>query len=78
AWQPSGLMLQDARSALACIHGRAAAEPPPAVLPDTVRDSLDRLGTPGVAVWPAAGGHLAAVYYQRDGSWVPLGVFAAE
>jgi len=77
-WQPSGRMLQDARFAVACIHGRPADTAPPSVIPDAVRHSLDRLGTPAVAVWLAAPGQLAAVYYDRDGTWVPLGAFGVE
>ncbi|NLF31466.1 MAG: hypothetical protein GX591_11350 [Planctomycetes bacterium] len=63
AYQPSGLMCQDARFCLAHLHGGPAAA------------GFDRLGTPGLAVWPAGAGRLAAVYYEGDGTRVPLGVF---
>ena len=65
-YEPSALMVQDARFALAHLHGRPAAA------------ALDRLGTPGVELWIAGPGQLAAVYHEGDGTRVPLGVFAVE
>jgi len=69
-YQPSDMMVQDARCCLAHIHGGAAAGP---TAGDVAR--AQRLGAPGLVVAQTAGGQLAAVYYEDDDVVVPLGVF---